>query len=151
MKVSVREVNAPTISEYYWSSGGVITRLSKDGKGYAAIYKVDVLDLEVTYMCYIYIMIGNNGWEVVNSERLPGKIKTINITATGTNPVYISAWFDSYHLEYYDYKYKLTGEYGGMWVLCTMKGTFYMDDFVEETTMTDIETGSIGCIKALFK
>jgi len=149
MKVSALEVNIPKLyTESYISYIGVATRVSYDGKCYIAAYQLSKSIEPDQYYYKAFILMGNRN-NSLNSIRLTGPVKTITITATGDNPVHISAWFDNYHLEYDETRYKLNSGYGGIY--CETNGApAYLDDFFEETT-TDIEPASLGIVKALFR
>jgi len=145
MKVSAKEVYVPTDGESHVSYVGIFTRLSYDGKGYGVIYGVQHGD----YYDYFYkiIVVGTEWHTYPHSNR----VKSISITASGDNPVHLSIWLDDYNLTYDDYKYNITGGYGGIYARCSMNGMAGLDDFFEETYGTSVLPTSIGVVKALFR
>jgi hypothetical protein len=153
MMVSLREVY---IKPGDVQAGGisVITRLSQTS-GYMADYVVNNSYPIPQYFIGIYILqINNGGYSVksITSREIFEPISSISIVAKGFDPVNIKAIFDDYILNYEDSFYKLTGSCGGISGSAMCGCPAYCDDFIEETTTnTDIEPGSIGCIKALFK
>jgi len=146
MKVSVKDFtnySTPSLIQI-----GVFTRLSTDKNGYVAIYRHQ----SDSYGGRIYV-VKSGSWIILKTVDLGSPVNSISITATGEDPVHISAFFGSTELSFDDSTYKITSGYGGIYGYCIppyYNRYAYVDDFIEESG-TDIEPASLGIVKALFK
>ncbi|MGQ9705756.1 MAG: hypothetical protein ACUVWP_01965 [bacterium] len=151
MKVSLKDVYIYE-GEHNPAGLGVTTRFSSN-VGYAAIYSVNNNYPVTQFLGSIYllkIVDDDLKYYQLATKELFEPIYSVSITAKGYDPVHISAWFDEHNIVFIDERYNLNGGYGGVYNDNVCGRPTCLDDFVEETT-TDIQTESIGCIKALFR